>query len=278
LYGLASDGPVKVKQAENGKDGGTAILGAKNISVENYGFIAGGGGGGGGQGLFHSDVYNAIGGGGTGGGAPFGKASLNEATYSSYKNDPSVTEKVTIPYNGVLYDILISQRNGYAFYTHGTGKKSNIFPAVATNIISDRRVTIELNPEGTAYKTDFSGDRSYQLNLEADGGRRRWFIAYMSTSGTLEVGGLGGSNIVGVPTWQYFVIENGTPGNLYINKGGDGGNIGEPGQDGISTERFGITMEGDTIDHPSAQGGKAGKVFEGDVTINNLGSGITKGR
>lgn len=276
-----NDEVVNVTQAESGKDGGTAILGAKNISVENYGFIAGGGGGGGGQGLFqYNSKYNVIGGGGTGGGAPFGKASINEATYSMYKIDPTVTNKAIIPDNSKLYDVLSSQHNFLILYIHGIWQ-SDQFPAVATNNISNRMVTIELNPEGTAYKTDFSGDRSYQLNLKADGGagQMREVIAYMSTSGTLEAGGLGGSNIVGVPAWQAYVLKNGTPKNLYINKGGDGGGVGENGRAGISTERFGLGfVQNQSINHPSAQGGLAGYIYQGSVTINNFSGGTTKGR
>ena len=280
MYSALGDSVVKARQAENGKNGGTAVLTTKNIALENYGLVAGGGGGGGGQGLFqYNTYYNVIGGGGTGGGAPFGKASLNEATYSTYKNDPLVTEKATIPDNGVLYGILEANPNYTELYKAGIWE-SDSFPAVATSEQSNRVVTIELLPDGSAYKTDFSTDRSYQVNIHADGGngRMRAITAYMSTPATLEAGGLGGSNIVDIPVQQPYVIENGTPENLYINKGGDGGNIGENGQAGISTERFGMPIQSYSINHPSAQGGLAGYIYQGNVTINNFSGGTTKGR
>lgn len=79
-------------------------------------------------------------------------------------------------------------------------------------------------------------------------------------------------------------------------KGGDGGNVGEAGQAGSTIPEYMAITTTDTSGYnelriakvdttelnlfrtPAAQGGLAGYIKEGNVTINNLSGGVTKGR
>ncbi|AGP49469.1 hypothetical protein PSYCG_09890 [Psychrobacter sp. G] len=79
-------------------------------------------------------------------------------------------------------------------------------------------------------------------------------------------------------------------------KGGDGGNVGEAGQAGSTIPEYMAISTPDSTGYnelriakvdttelnlfrtPAAQGGLAGYVKEGNVTINNLSGGVTKGR
>lgn len=77
---------------------------------------------------------------------------------------------------------------------------------------------------------------------------------------TLNMGGQGGASYVepNVAIWA---------------AGGNGGNIGENGGNG------GNAQSGSTVHlTPGQAGGLAGYIYQGPVTINNLGSGQTKGR
>ncbi|OBX79135.1 phage tail protein [Faucicola atlantae] len=277
---LTQPNPYTLVPAQNGQDGGTAIVATKSMTINNYSLIAGGGGGGGGQGFFDpSGGYNLLGGGGTGGGAPFGQASLNESTYSMYNIDPTVTTKCELPRNQTLYAAFFVQSRNFAWKYLEFDADS--VTGSASDAQSARQITIEITPDGKAYKTDFATDRSYAVGIYANGGNGRTasFLANMSTSATLEKAGLGGSNVTASPAASAYILMNHNDKNITTNKGGDGGAYGENGQDGNLSEYFGLNPAASgVVNSPSAKGGLAGYIYQGNVSLNNFNGGIAKGR
>lgn len=278
-YGVNGTGSNNVDyavvSAKSGSNGGTAIKG--RAVVDNHSLIAGGGGGGGGMGAWGSNTgLNFGGGGGTGGGAPFGKCSLNEGTYPMYLQDetmPSV--KATLPNDGRTYESLAVLKNAINFTaTNGSDtffdegiagdpaafatKNSQVRYASFINWIDESLGTYEVVDSSHNFST---------MRMPKDAG--------LNTGGQ---SGYGGGYAVFL---LHYKTAHGKDPSL--NHGGGGGNIGEPGSPGVITEFINntggnISAGSLSVNSPSAQGGLAGYVKEGSVTITNYGSGTTKGR
>ena len=283
--------PVDVKPATKGQDGGTAIKGS--MQVENYGLIAGGGGGGGGMGSWivggdqSTQTYGC--GGGTGGGAPFGKRSMNEGTWQQYNVDPDAhLPRYTLPqgYESLNYCSIsmrtnltqinrLGQSNIQSTYTVPTNKTREVF--VPFDL--DSRTSIYEEFDGF-YFTQFAEGLSF--NIRMDSTRLK-----MSENASLENGGSGG---YGAGENQFDVYASAQYNrDLSVNHGGAGGDIGENGKSGVITRFYTQVLDPDVISPDVTQeslfhyseneiGGLAGLIKEGDVTINNLTGGLTKGR
>ena len=100
----------------------------------------------------------------------------------------------------------------------------------------------------------------------------------MSTDATLDNFGLGGA--------QFNLTHNGSSalGTIFTDsaRGGDGGAIGEDGQAGafkyyIVNDKK-VSASEIRWEIPSAEGGNAGFIKEGEAVINNFTGGSTKGR
>lgn len=283
--------PVDVKPATKGQDGGTAIKGS--MQVENYGLIAGGGGGGGGMGSWivggDQSTQTYGGGGGTGGGAPFGKRSMNEGTWQQYNVDPDAhLPRYTLPqgYDSLNYCSIsmrtnltqinrLGQSNIQSTYTVPTNKTREVF--VPFDL--DSRTSIYEEFDGF-YFTQFAEGLSF--NIRMDSTRLK-----MSENASLENGGSGG---YGAGENQFDVYASAQYNrDLSVNHGGAGGDIGENGKSGVITRFYTQVLDPDVISPDVTQeslfhyseneiGGLAGLIKEGNVTINNLTGGLTKGR
>ena len=282
---------AKIRGPQPGGDGGTAIKSlAKAILVENYSFIAGGGGGGGGLGAYKAPNYNfVVGGGGTGGGAPYGKRSPNESTYTMYLQDPAFPDaRLPLPNNGRFYKILNHGHDlAFANWPGTSGDYTYASSFNASSADEERYVFIEIMTNKVAQATgDFTEYRTstWSGEIPAQGSLN----LKMSQNASLELRGVGGAGLSLIPS-SYFPALNKYPAgsNPTATRGGHGGDFGENGENG-SFEAFYqygdagdntvITAEDTEWYIPSAAGGKAGRVFEGNVTINNLTGGTTKGR
>lgn len=265
-----------ILSAEKGGNGGTAIKG--NITVENYSLIAGGGGGGGGMGAGYGGDAGFIGGGGSGGGAPFGKADLNANTYPKYLEDDTMpTAKVAIPNDGRTYfeltvykdKVNLTATDGHDTFFDG-GDDGN----PATFATYNRQV---MYVSIIRWLDEIAG--TYDVG---DPTKNSYPVMQMSQDATLENGGqagygggYGGSYLLPYRT-QYGRDPS-------LNHGGKGGNIGESGDSGVITQWLnntgGIISESVVENKvPSQSGGLAGFIKEGNVTINSLSGGVTKGR
>jgi|GEM_PF-1964429 len=291
----------QVVPAEAGKDGGICLKG--DFNVDNYGVVAGGGGGGGGMGMFfnldasHEELI--CGGGGTGGGAPFGLSSPNEHTVKSHLSDPTVLNKVRNkpPFRDPPYfDI---QQNADKALANVLGKSSAglddyDFPLSdkADNQDNTRWFVIPLDKNLKPIEPYTSSYNEYYLYLGTSS-QNKTLPFRMSTDATKLDKGLGGAQYgLGIFQWQLFPSIQNPSISVYDNHGGDGGSFGENGQQGQMQTLFkpvhnssgsvtGIQKASASTVHIAAQsapGGLAGFVKEGDVTIRNLGNGITKGR
>ncbi|MGP5406660.1 phage tail-collar fiber domain-containing protein [Psychrobacter celer] len=265
-----------ILSAEKGGDGGTAIKG--NIAVENYSLVAGGGGGGGGMGAGYGSSAGFIGGGGAGGGAPFGKADLNANTYPKYLEDDTMpAAKVAIPNDGRTYfelmiykdKVNLTATDSYdTFFDGGDAGDPATFATYNRQVMYISIIRWIDEAAGT-----------YNVGNPA---RYSYPVMQMSQDAGLESGGLagygggyGGSYLLPYQT-QYGRDPS-------LNHGGAGGDIGESGSAGIITQWLNNT--GGIVDEsavenkvPSQSGGLAGYIKEGNVTITNYSSGITKGR
>lgn len=268
--------PFTVVPAQVGGNGGTAVKG--DFVIDNYGLIAGGGGGGGGMGAWKTEVgdQNFGGGGGTGGGAPYGKCSLNEGTYPMYLTDETMPDyKPPTPTDGKTYQSLTIFKHAYNF-TAGDGY--------------DTYFDGGINGDSRAYATKNSQVRYVafiQWVNEANGVYEVVNDGYtysnmrMPKDASIDVGGqFGYGGGYALFMFHYKVSHGRDPSK---NHGGMGGNIGLSGQAGVITEFLnntgGIVSESSlAVNSPSASGGLAGFIKEGNVTINNLSGGVTKGR
>ena len=265
--------------SQKGGDGGTCIKSInKSITVENYSLIAGGGGGGGGQGAWSqtTDFVTVGGGGGTGGGAPLGKRSPNEGTLQMYLIDPSAqTPRYTLPADErVYYTILLTTdhttlqgvgiTNEQYDYNVTTGKSRSIYVPLNANQTQNLRDDFE----GVYYARHNGSTTSISHPL------------MMSSNATIDTPGVGG---YGGGETQHSVFINITNSiDLSVNHGGDGGEIGGAGRAGVVSKIFGGTTSKSPANadilKDSSDGGLAGYIKEGSVTITNYSNGVTKGR
>lgn len=273
VNGISTGG---ILSAEKGGNGGTAIKG--NITVENYSLIAGGGGGGGGMGAGYGGDAGFIGGGGSGGGAPFGKADLNANTYPKYLEDDTMpTAKVAIPNDGRTYFELTVYKdkvNLTATDSHDTFFDGGDAGNPATFATYNRQV---MYVSIIRWLDEIAG--TYGVG---DPTRNSYPVMQMSQDATLENGGLAGygGGYGGSYLLPYRTQYGRDPS---LNHGGKGGSIGENGDSGVITQWLnntgGIISESVVENKvPSQSGGLAGYIKEGNVTINNLTNGVTKGR
>ncbi|MGP5210265.1 phage tail-collar fiber domain-containing protein [Psychrobacter alimentarius] len=265
--------------SQKGGNGGTGIKSVNQaITVENHSLIAGGGGGGGGQGAWSqtTDFVTVGGGGGTGGGAPLGKRSPNEGTLQMYLTDPNAqTPRYMLPADDrVYYTILITT-------DHTTLQGVGI-----TNEQHDYKVTAG---KSRSIYVPFNQDQTQNLLDDFEG---IYYARYdgattsishplmMSSNATIDTPGMGGYG--GGETQKSVFIRVGNNIDLSVNHGGSGGEIGSTGSAGVVSKIFGGTGSKSPADadilKDSSSGGLAGYIKEGNVTINNLSGGVTKGR
>ncbi len=287
------------RSPEKGGNGGTSIKSlTRPILVENHSVIAGGGGGGGGLGAYRTaGTYNfVVGGGGTGGGAPFGLRSPNETTYTMYLQDQTVTDKkLPMPDDGKFYYVLFQRIEGSLANASGSAADSYYDSSyTAANIDETRAIYVEAvvgqnkRATGNFEKYRIGGGTGLPYDQTSF---NTSYILNMSQDAKLNSAGVGGTNIspsvasgwaasarVGLYTEGY---------DPNVNKGGDGGGLGENGQDGVFEDVFYHSGDGEvaktTTDNtswyiPPATGGLAGYIKEGSVTITNYSNGVTKGR
>ncbi len=275
-----------------GSNGGTAIKG--DIHVDNYGFIAGGGGGGGGGGIFYvaktstsigyTLLLNGVteriyvgGGGGSGGGAPFGVRYPNPYTVTEFLEKFNTTN-ADVPYDkqGKSLSVLLMQDGSATSSTsHGI-----------TNVSGDPTIKTDY-PAIVCSETDvshFKGERwtdanknSYYVQNDTDA------VRVHSKSASLDVGGDYGYDITEFS--RYTIIPDNNQevplAKIMLNHGGAGGNIGEAGDSGVLDTPYwfdGSVPTGVLKTLPPSSGGLAGFIKEGNVIINNLTGGTTKGR
>lgn len=292
---------------EKGGDGGTAIKG--NIAVDNYGFIAGGGGGGGGAGFFRFNKYGHGSSGGGGGGAPLGRRYPNPKSYEEYLEHFPATEKfvlppLTNPTNGVTYDVYSSLGIAAPNTEAGSTLRANVLNANETDTVSSDLISLNgfrhFAQDGTTsfYIPTYFDESKTTFKLWSHGaviGESGWVDLGLkqSTNATVDQKGTGGL--------AFFNNEGGTSAlkslsdlsgiDVTKNKGGDGGAIGESGEAAqlelfytlretggeYGTARLGQKSELEFIIEPK-DGGLAGYIAEGSVTITNYSNGVTKGR
>ena len=280
------DLPFAQDVAVAGSNGGTAIKSLNRaINVENYSLISGGGGGGGGMGAWvHENFENHNysnqtngGGGGAGGGAPLGLNSPNESSLLAYTQDDRFPVKAS--YTGELEAILVNSAS-----VSSVGGNATINSTSASTSSSADRTYLFYESKsivGTKHKIKVNNGSGQTRSLSCD--------LVMSQPATTDKGGIGGSNGVG----GYKLGDNEgarfitviTAADIAVNKGGDGGNLGQPGSDGNIEKYYdanGSQIQSTDTDMlkvlESATGGLAGYIKQGSVTINNLSGGITKGR
>lgn len=307
-FDIVSNGmdSVTTIPAESGGDGGTAIKG--DITVDNYGLIAGGGGGGGGAGLFTVDGYGGSSG-GAGGGAPLGKRYANPKTYEDYLENFPTTEKYTLPplanpTTGITYD-LYNELTINIPDSNDDSRRSYIRGDV-TGLSGGERTSDIIRFDGFKHYLDGTQERFYipyylddskvEYKQWAWGTNRGWVDIGLrqSTSATVDQRGLGGINLhnLGSTLSTKYIAE--IPNyDVTKNKGGDGGAFGELGQASLLSlfhrRRYVNDSDSELVTElvPKSEldlflepkdGGLAGFVKEGDVTITNYSAGTTKGR
>lgn len=279
--------------AKAGQDGGTAIKG--NIKVDNYGLVAGGGGGGGGGGLYYIEgafgsdaLVNGVrrtlyvaGGGGSGGGAPYGKRYPNLNTVGEFLEHFNPTnivvpkEKEGKPLNIVsMRDAATTKASGFGYGI--ASDKVPVFTPVPELVCEIKDYT-----QFKAEKWTNEAALLYYSDDDVSG------VVRQSQNAALTVGGEYGYDIV-APFRNTPIIENGERviktvpvAKIKQNHGGSGGNLGESGLSGVMANLYngdGSNMGSVVKRLEPAQGGLAGLISEGAVTINNIASGTTKGR
>lgn len=276
---------------EAGGNGGTAVKSlTAAIFVENHNIVAGGGGGGGGLGAYKTggSTGYVIGGGGTGGGAPFGQRSPNESTYTMYLQDAAVTDlKLPLPESG-FYAILFQRVAGSVANASGSSADYNYPPEyTASDIEETRAINVEISTTSTSSRAP-SGFSRYKIAHTAGYALNNALQLKMSQSATLDSKGFGGSNLAASVTDSSSATTTPYPegDDPTLTRGGDGGGFGESGQSGYFDKLYLYT--GDQAVNaspsdmewyiPSASGGLAGYIKEGNVTITNYSNGVTKGR
>ena len=275
-----------------GGNGGTAIKSlARAIVVENFNLVAGGGGGGGGLGAYETaGSFNfVVGGGGTGGGAPYGKRSPNESTYSMYLEDNAFTgKKLPLPNDGKFYKIL-NQGVDRAF-ANWAGSEGDYYYEASYNALSaseERYIFVEINPTSLSQATgNFRDYRVSGWTGEMPGVGS--VILKMSQSADVTNAGVGGAGLAISPaSYRSTTLIYPAADDPTLTHGGDGGSFGESGQDGIFDKIYNYSGSGEAIETtpdntswyiPPANGGLAGYIKEGSVTITNYSNGVTKGR
>ena len=286
------------------------------MTIHNYGLISGGGGGGGGGGLaiFNAPshlspygVYEVIGGSGSGGGAPYGPRSPNANTISSLYKYHAV--QGTIP-----FDYTTEEQPLYLVQVHPDERHTQFYtwygPAypVITKEILFRDVNFKLTyptfflPQYhsggvdyhlTSYVVESEAIDKTQPSVVHDGLRmyqQHSVTLRQSSDGDKLTGGkhgYGGIGSDGVGIDGELVM----PGyfeslDVTTHHGGDGGDLGNNGQNAVNTDKTTLTkikgMHNKVYQNvhtvPPANGGLAGFIKEGNVTIINHTGGITKGR
>lgn len=322
---IYSDGII-IRPPEDGQDGGLAVSVSQDITINNYGMIAGGGGGGGGGAFYLTDSANiAVNGASGGGGAPFGLRSPNSNTVEHYlEKEPSLNPKVNV-YNHPAPIGLIA--TGFTI-EHRLTTFSNQSPAYGAIVYRSLSPNNEgeyvgvpqfnqLNPdtyplnetERNLIKNDIyqnkpetlSMARAFAMPIYDDESKTTYKLVYdkvnpiltaqclQSQNATLSGTGGGGYHInnavLDKPTIAHrYVILDTTSLDLSKNHGGDGGDYGKNGDNGVQQEFYssqGVINQSDsqiTNYIPPAQGGLAGYIYQGNITINNINGGMTKGR
>lgn len=284
IIGYLDDNTSSVKSgdiiaSQRGGNGGTGIKSlARPIIVENHAIVAGGGGGGGGQGAWSqtTDFVSVGGGGGTGGGAPLGRRSPNEGTLQMYLSDPNAhLPRYTLPDDDRVYYLILSDNDHTSL--QGVGIENEGY-GYSVPIGKSRAIYVPLNADQTQnLKGDFEG--IYYARYSGLSGLSHPLL--MSSNATIDRAGKGGYGGGETQNSTFIVRTNSV--DLSINHGGDGGDIGSAGSAGIVSKiLFKSSQNKDPADadlfKDSSAGGLAGYVKEGNVTINNLSSGVTKGR
>lgn len=286
-----------VTPPENGHDGGTGVSASRSIHVENYNIVAGGGGGGGGMGSYKPTSGNHIvGGGGSGGGAPLGQASPNEGTYPMYLKDDTIVQTKKIPDSVFpqganvtgIYQSIGTNSVGTRLYQligHGSEFYKNRIELDGIYEAKDVNETRTAFVPKVLSTNSNNGIKSYRIGSTFYTVDRESIALNMSQDASVDTGGQGGANYTpDVYNFINLIEPTSAPSDLKdTTHGGSGGDIGVNGEDGIMTKYFSsesnVVPKESLLWHvPSAKGGLAGFIKEGNVTINNLSGGVTKGR
>tara|TARA_B100000530_G_scaffold309310_1_gene235007 strand:- start:25551 stop:27914 length:2364 start_codon:yes stop_codon:yes gene_type:complete len=288
------------------------------IIIENYNLVAGGGGGGAGGGAVtyridsqynDAGAYEMVGGSGSGGGAPLGKRSPNANTIESYYKYSAAEGYTVFDYENLSSPIrfmIVQKEDGRCdfspWWSGGGDTISKIIPQKDPTLKDSfpRFFTPYYESNGVDYKLI-----SYEVNediadqslpwVQGNGGRvyhNHSVKLRQSTDGTITSGGdygYGGIGIVGANVRSDLVMPNYFEALDFSQyHGGSGGDLGSSGGTGANITKptirklLGDRLLGDYAKvheiTPAAKGGLAGYVKEGNVTITNYGSGITKGR
>ncbi len=253
-----------------GENGGTAVKANHNLTIENHGTIAGGGGGGGGGGAYiYSNTVDDLGvvntftdlrqnGTASGGGAPFGNATDNTGSIKWYLDDPLNTDRNII-------QSLMDDNCDYVFL-----RQNQIIVNGTSRSLPSNHVYRDVFDRADLW-VSLAKNATKQLSAK---------------NGTLLIGGNGGWSNIDYSSRADGQSLTGTKWDY--NRGGKGGDIGENGEDGQLT-KLNLVLNGEYLDVPtaeskvfklikSAKGGKAGYIYQGNVTIKNIGNGISKGR
>ena len=310
-------GVQNITPAQKGTDGGIAInAGEKPLLIDNYNLIASGGGGGGGAGLFityplgfaamsatdHSGIFKSMqvaasyvgrydtygtshqgGFGGAGGGAPFGRKS-DIPPLGNPGTGIGMANRMDVGNNQFTVDPEYKQPgvefHAYQYSTDATVDVPGQYGYAGRYWYFDIEHTRLGGPEG----------RRYYVN----GTTRLAATPDEQNAEVLRRVNLGLSNL-------FYLTQ--------LSHGGRGGNVGENGEDGVMTlfakGNYWMYAEGDIVnDQPTenygyndwdfqmvsndyqylyassqpAQGGQAGYIYQGNVIINNINGGVTKGR
>lgn len=280
--------------AAAGQNGGTAINGS--IKVDNYGLIYGGGGGGGGSGLYYIDngefgqsaLVDGVkrhlyvgGGGGSGGGAPYGARYPNLNTVSEFLEHFNDANLVPLAANAgqtlnfvAMNDIGSSNSSSYVY---GIIRNGDSISTPVPELVCEAKDVTQFKAEKWTDETE----TFYYSDNDMQG------IVKQSQNATLSTGGEHGYDVA----HTYRVLRHNVDGltvlrevpvtTLKQNHGGNGGGLGENGSDGVMVSFYdwgGVTTGVVYKKLLPATGGLAGYIKEGNVTINNLTGGLTKGR
>ena len=299
---------------QDGEDGGTAIKG--KMIVENYGTIAGGGGGGGGGGVvifnapseFSPDgVFETIGGAGAGGGAPYGRRAPNGNTIESFYQYHAESGYTPFDYTKEPQPMYMTQTNRITGVTsfiswyspaHKWIEKTIPFKDPAFQLNSPVFFLPNYHSDGLHYNLI-----SYVSETAAVDKTRPSIVyqnirMYHHYSVTLKQSSNGGSTVGGAYGYGGMAADGtNTDGELVmpnyfesldvsLHHGGAGGDLGVSGGNGVNSQKTTLkklkgrfnTVYQKVYAVPPANGGQAGLVKEGSVTINNLAGGSTKGR
>lgn len=262
--------------------------------------------------LIADGVFEAVGGSGSGGGAPLGSRSPNANTIESFYKYKARDGSVPYNYKALAQPYLTAfvQPNGgtldyFSWYSSGSSPAYDQVSYPVTLKDEGFRLSGAVyylphyESDGISYKLIAYEDHeefadTTKPSIIDENGAEIWqahsVLLKQSSDGGLTSGGnygYGGLAASGINIDCELVLPNYFQSlNLTTHHGGNGGDAGMAGSDGVNLTdstlnkligRFSGNYTKAREIAP-ASGGLAGYIKEGDVTITNFDSGITKGR